>query len=73
MVELKPCPFCGHAGKLDSDIRWPDGVNHGVDSYFVICPNYYCPIYRADNTWFKTPEEAIEAWNRRIENEKTVR
>ena len=34
----------------------------------VICENLDCPIYNADNTYYLTDEEAIEAWNRRAKN-----
>ena len=65
MEEIKSCPFCGSRAKLDSDMRWPDTAKRGIDAYFVYCTNYVCPIYHADNTWYKTPEQAIKAWNTR--------
>ena len=65
--DLKPCPFCGKEAVLKSDIRWPsDNNGESVTGYEVVCVNYKCPIYKADNTYFRSPEEAIAAWNRRI-------
>jgi Lar family restriction alleviation protein len=68
MIELKPCPFCGGEAILRQDIRYPrSGKYEGksVKAYEVICSNYDCIIYGADNKYFFTKEEAIEAWNNR--------
>jgi len=65
-VEIKSCPFCGSEAKVKKDIRWPDYSNDGVDAYEVICENMDCIIYRADDRWYKTEAEAIEAWNTRV-------
>ena len=69
-IILKPCPFCGKIPEIQEDYRWP---RHGkyagkrVDAYEIICVNFDCPIYKADNVYFLSKEEAIEAWNRRAE------
>ena len=65
MEGLKPCPFCGEKPLLETDVRWPDNSRNAVTAYFVICKNYNCPIYHADNTWYKTGEKAREEWNKR--------
>lgn len=68
MIELKPCPFCGGEAILKQDVRYPrSGKYEGksVKAYEVICSNYDCIIYGADNKYFFTKEEATEAWNKR--------
>ena len=53
MDELKPCPFCGGDATL-----WREG---GVDRpYHILCG---CG---GRVGWFETREEAIAAWNRRV-------
>lgn len=55
-AELKPCPFCG--GEAEQGYK----PNH---SYIVYCPN--CGI----GTGYKnTEEQAIEAWNRRVNDDE---
>lgn len=49
--ELKPCPFCGHDGRVVAD---------GEGNYMVQCNE--CS---ASTGWCVDKEEAIEAWNRR--------
>lgn len=56
--ELKPCPFCGGEAELRKWRRW-------LDFQKVMCINRDCIIYHADDKWYKTEAEAIEAWNRR--------
>lgn len=51
---LKPCPFCGHVAILNKST---DGKY-----YWVSCSNDEC------NTCKSTKEEAIDVWNKRIEN-----
>lgn len=53
-ADLKPCPFCG---KNKVKIDYP----YFPDTYcWVRCYECYCTT-----SAFKTPEEAVEAWNRR--------
>ena len=66
--ELKPCPFCGESPTLKHDWRYPRGSDDSIYASEVICENWECPIYHADNTYYQTDEEAIEAWNRRAKN-----
>lgn len=61
-TDLKPCPFCGrsdyavHLQKLyyenDKYIKW----------------KIMCEECGAEVGEFATPERAIEAWNRRVDN-----
>ena len=66
--ELKPCPFCGGKVEIKQDTRYPRSGKYkdeAVKAYEVICPNYDCIIYNADNKYFLTEEEAAKAWNSR--------
>ena len=58
MAELKRCPFCG--GKADLVLKG--------GSYMVKCRS--CPAAVITQYVHQTEEEAIEAWNRRAEDEK---
>lgn len=55
--KLKPCPFCGGVGTL-----------HSLD----MCETLYavCMKCGARTRLFDTGKEAIENWNRRLENER---
>ena len=65
--KIKPCPFCGKMPMIKSDIRYPRPKCEAMTAYEVVCNNYRCIIYNADNNYYKTEAEAIEAWNRRAE------
>lgn len=56
MSELKPCPFCG--GEASVEIKWGNW-------FLVRCNNCPCDLGRS---WFPKKRQAIEAWNRRSEN-----
>ena len=69
MNELKPCPFCGNqpvVGKYEPRLYRPV-MNH---TYCIVCCE--CEMmFGWDCDYggrFDTEEEAIEAWNRRIDN-----
>lgn len=49
--KLKPCPFCGGEAELDNCGKYQVWCNH-------------CGTIQMGQ-FFNTPEEAIEAWNRR--------
>jgi hypothetical protein len=59
MEKLKPCQFCG--GKANCYVAY--------DTYHVSCTNALgCPVI--PQTWgYDTEAEAIEAWNRRTNDE----
>lgn len=70
MIELYPCPFCGHAARL-----WAN--SNGV---FVRCTNQNCEVqtplkedtFIHDN-WVDTRsmaavDKAVKVWNRRTNN-----
>ena len=58
MTELKPCPFCGGKASL---IRY-----HNIKGGYC-----YCTVCKTRKPNSLTIEEAIEAWNRRAEDEKS--
>ena len=64
MAELKPCPFCGGNAEIISfqTFAWCD------NTYVVRCANPACEVEHKARSWDK--KEAIEAWNRRVENEQ---
>lgn len=60
LTNLKPCPFCGGEAKLE---------HYENDGYLPMCSVDGC--FGMIEIWFETPEEAIEAWNRRYTDEQT--
>ena len=63
---LKPCPFCGEAPALKTDTRYPRPSCKPIQAFEVVCMNYDCIIYNADNQYFWTELGAVRKWNRRI-------
>ena len=60
MNELKPCPFCGSKANI---------VHNYIGQASVACTNtYYC--IAANMAWWDYEEDAIDAWNRRAENDQ---
>lgn len=56
-MELKPFPFCGGEAKVfETDLK----------TFRVICKKCPCSVGRY---WYYKKREAIEAWNRRANNE----
>lgn len=62
MAELKPCPFCGAKGILERHRNFK-----GKSVYQVCCPSTYVQV---KTIWFYTEKEAVEAWNRRTNDEQ---
>lgn len=57
--KLKPCPCCGGDAVIE--------INAST-SFRISCRNIYsCGVLQH---WFDTLDEAIEAWNRRVDNDK---
>ena len=65
MSVLKQCPFCGDSGQL----RRVEVYVPRVSLYGVICVNPDC-IANDIKADCGSAEEAIEAWNRRTENDE---
>jgi Lar family restriction alleviation protein len=65
MEDLKPCPFCGDmfAKIIEKDIDLQLKVEK---RYCVGCDTEGCFGNRKFSRMFKTKEEAIEAWNKRV-------
>lgn len=62
---LKPCPFCGadeESGVHIDTIVIADDISD-IRRYSIICENCGAEIGT-----FRSPEEAVEAWSRRINN-----
>ena len=62
MTELKPCPFCGGEAEMCEDSITAFGKYRKL--YVVVCKNL-CVKTRQ---WY-SEEQAIEAWNRRANND----
>lgn len=59
MNELKPCPFCGGKARL---------TYNTYGSHYVQCDNVSCDVKPV--TWiYTTEEEAVEAWNKMVDDE----
>lgn len=66
LPRILPCPFCGENPVIQHDRRYPtEAGNGGCSAFEVVCKTWGCPVYCADNSYYRTPEEAIQAWNRR--------
>lgn len=61
MPELKPCPFCGGEGVITDE----DCYGFTSNDWMVCCEN--CQTYVGFGLQCETQEEAIETWNRRVE------
>ena len=57
---LRPCPFCGGKAKV---------YQAGFNVWRVMCDELNCGALLSE---WKTPEEAIEAWNRRFFSEEEL-
>lgn len=64
MAEIKPCPFCG---SIATDYGRKE-VRFGEIDLNQRIWNLYCVQCGASTNYFETTKEAIEAWNRRIDN-----
>lgn len=57
--ELKPCPFCGGEAYVGQDECW----YWDWEAHCLQCGATF-------DTLFETKKQAIEAWNRRADNER---
>lgn len=62
MAELKPCPFCGHEGKIEN-LNSSNRFYHRKLPYRVKCSFCSCALAY---TFFRTKKEAKDAWNTRL-------
>lgn len=62
---LKPCPFCKDIWLFVSDGDYYSGYE--AFGYRVNC---HCGFAWKAITWQKTKEEAVDTWNRRINEER---
>ena len=67
MIELKPCPFCGCQPKIRKTIRFPKWKQGAIEAWEVVCLNYECLIYNANEQYFVSENAAAQAWNTRFE------
>lgn len=63
MSELKPCPFCGSAAGVYTDM-YEDFDGTMLYDHYVRCKRASCPVQPSTKP-AETIDEAIEAWNRR--------
>lgn len=64
-TELKPCPFCGK-----SAFTMLEEFSSGDKAWYVLHWGYEeCYIKRCIGDYFDTEEEAVEVWNRRIDDD----
>lgn len=63
MPELKPCPFCGGEAFVDVHSFWNEDTQDFTDhTYGAGCE--VCLVKTI--SFYNTEKEAIEAWNRRV-------
>ena len=59
MIELKTCPFCGSSAFLAE-------YDYAIDNGYVATHVVECNGCHATTFEYSSPEEAADAWNRRI-------
>lgn len=65
MIEIKKCPFCGCQPKLRKGIYFPKWKQGAVEAWKVVCTNYKCVIFNANEQYADSEISAINAWNNR--------
>lgn len=67
MTEIKPCPFCGHTAHVQQ-LKWSAKAR-----FFVGCGNAenrcIASVHNTFGRFYDREHDAIEAWNRRAEND----
>ena len=66
MADLKPCPFCGHKPKLQTDTRYPRPACEPRKAFSVVCQNSDCIIGFVDERYRLSEREIVALWNRRV-------
>lgn len=66
--ELKPCPFCGGKAETHSCGTFE---NEKLAVIFDGRVGVHCSVCHVATTPYENEEEAIEAWNRRSDDEPT--
>jgi Lar family restriction alleviation protein len=62
---LKPCPFCGGEAKPIKHSFWDERTQSFSDkTYSIVC----CVCSASTYPFYRTEEEAVDAWNRRTDN-----
>ena len=56
-----PCPFCGS----EDDVKVFSRISSGYKLYGIRCENKNC-LVNAETVTFKTRDEAIAVWNKRV-------
>lgn len=69
MTDITYCPFCG---SKEPHVTVHPGVDGFRDCYSVLC-DYQDGGCGADGPWYHSRDEAIWAWNRRYDPNKTCR
>lgn len=64
--DLKPCPFCGSEAQRESNNSYNGDAMYDFMWFAVYCPKCGC----AATPRYQTANEAIDAWNRRVETGK---
>ena len=80
MTELKPCPFCGSKKApraltvAECELMDSDDYDYEWSSkhFTVVCNMFKGGCGASVNSSNETEEEAIEAWNRRVTDERTL-
>jgi Lar family restriction alleviation protein len=65
MADLKPCPFCGGNARISADTEATRDSQGRLWAFTAVCD-----ICCASSGLTFKPEIAIEAWNRRVNDEK---
>lgn len=70
MIELKSCPFCGGEGEIEFTQSFPYTDEKGKEKnrfyYTVRCKDVFCGCRIGV---YEHPGMAVEAWNRRVNND----
>lgn len=69
MTDITRCPFCGFK---EPHVTVHPGADGFRDRYSVLC-DYRDGGCGADGPWYHSREEAVDAWNRRYDPNKTCR